>query len=185
MKEHIYLSILILSIPERVNTFLPKLLKSLEPQVEGLPVEIIVLTDNKKRTTGRKRNDAIEIAQGEYVAFVDDDDRVSDKYVNKILNAIISNKPDVVTFNGMYSEPGRESKLVNYGLQNKYGQDENAYYRRPNHLMAHRRENAIKVKYNDVSIGEDDVWANHICEIIETEYKVDDVLYFYDYDPSK
>ena len=185
MKEHIYLSVLILSVPERTVTFLDKLYNNLVKQADGLPVEILVISDNRKRTTGAKRNSAIEIAQGEYVAFVDDDDRVSDDYVQKILNAIISHKPDVVTFNGHYSEKGSAPKLVNYGLANKYGQDETAYYRRPNHLMAHKKENAINVKYNDVSIGEDDVWANHICEIIETEYKIDDVLYFYDYDPSK
>ena len=51
-------------------------------------VELLVLIDNKKRTLGAKRNEMIGLAKGEYVVFIDDDDLVSEDYVESILEAI-------------------------------------------------------------------------------------------------
>ena len=42
--------------------------------------------DNKKRTIGKKRDEMLKLAQGKYVTFVDDDDRISDDYVDEIMN---------------------------------------------------------------------------------------------------
>tara|TARA_B110000208_G_scaffold176584_1_gene223083 strand:- start:731 stop:910 length:180 start_codon:yes stop_codon:yes gene_type:complete len=35
-------------------------------------IEIISIFDNKKRSIGRKRDDALKMAQGKYVTFIDD-----------------------------------------------------------------------------------------------------------------
>lgn len=77
------LSILILSIPSRLSNFLPTLLQNLLKQAEPFKnqVEILTLIDNKVRSIGKKRQNLIDIAEGEYIAFIDDDDRVSDNYI--------------------------------------------------------------------------------------------------------
>jgi glycosyltransferase involved in cell wall biosynthesis len=76
----IKLSILIPSVSERRNTFLPKSLEMLYGQLEGLDaekqkqVEIIYLIDNKTIMLGDKRNLMISMASGKYISFVDCDD---------------------------------------------------------------------------------------------------------------
>jgi hypothetical protein len=65
------LSILVPSVAERRNTFLPKCLDMLYGQIESLStdqkkeVEILFLIDSKERMLGSKRNNLIDIAQGE------------------------------------------------------------------------------------------------------------------------
>jgi len=50
-------------------------------------IEILDCRDNGERSIGWKRNRLIERAQGEFVAFVDDDDTVSDDYLPRICQA--------------------------------------------------------------------------------------------------
>ena len=78
------LSILVCSVHTRYDTFAPKIQKQLYDQYNALSeadqdrVETIVLTDNKKMMLGHKRNTMVEVAQGRYIVFVDDDDRIAD-----------------------------------------------------------------------------------------------------------
>jgi hypothetical protein len=76
----IQLSILTPAVPSRIFQ-LQKLCFELEGQIKGLPVEHLALLDNKRRTVGEKRDALLRAARGRYVAFVDDDDDVSDDYV--------------------------------------------------------------------------------------------------------
>ena len=81
----IKLSILICGITNR--DFSP-LLTHLEKQTQDKPVEILSLVDNKKMKIGRKRNLLVEMSKGEYISFIDDDDWVTDDYVDSILEKI-------------------------------------------------------------------------------------------------
>ena len=75
--KHIKLSILIPSIPSRFDR-VKELVGQLEGQIGGRDdVEIIVFMDNKKRSIGRKRNDIMKLATGQYFSMIDDDDNVS------------------------------------------------------------------------------------------------------------
>jgi len=84
-------SILICGIPERYHLVQPLLHSLLEKQsVARMPdVELLFLMDNKRRPVGAKRNDMLAMAVGEYVSFIDDDDLVSDDYVQKIYRQIV------------------------------------------------------------------------------------------------
>ena len=86
------LSILIPSVPSR-KTQMIELLDSLENQLLSLgrsnDVEILVFYDNKLRTVGAKRNDLLYLAKGEYLAFIDDDDNVSDSYFKLDFHTIV------------------------------------------------------------------------------------------------
>lgn len=61
---------------------------SIENQAYEKPVELLTLYDNRKMSVGRKRSILLSVAQGEYFAFVDDDDRVAPDYVDRLLDAI-------------------------------------------------------------------------------------------------
>ena len=85
------LSILIPSINERAG-MLAGLLRKLEEQINLCQakdkVEIRVSIDNKEKSTGKKRNELLNEALGEWVVFADDDDELADCYVEEILKAL-------------------------------------------------------------------------------------------------
>lgn len=181
MKEdkNILLSILIATIPERRSNFLSRLLDILEPQIKDKPVELLILSDNMKRTIGSKRNTMIDISLGKYVCFIDDDDFVSENYVSSILSKIDENS-DVIVFDGVITTNGNNKKLIKFGKEFKKHNTNDVYFRYPNHLMVHKKEN-IQERYKDVKFGEDADWAERQLKHIKTQSRIDDILYNYDY----
>ena len=174
------LSILICSLLERNQLFLSKLLDIINLQIVDKPVEVLVLSDNAYRPIGTKRNDMLKIAKGEYVCFIDDDDRISDDYVDLILKEIDEYSPDVVVFNAEITFDGENPKLVRYGKEYDFSEREDAYYRHPNHLMVHRKSNIFEF-YKDIKCGEDGEWAYRHLPRIKTQSRIDKILYYYDY----
>lgn len=77
----ILLSVLIPSLPERMDS-LRELLACIPPDPR---VEIIVLMDNRRRQVGAKRNAMMAMAQGRYVAHIDDDELLSPDYLERVL----------------------------------------------------------------------------------------------------
>lgn len=178
--EGIQLSILICSLTERRNVFLDRLLNKLEPQVKDKNVEILVFSDNAKRSIGQKRNDAIKMANGKYICFIDDDDLISDDYVDLILKEIRDWSPDVVVFDALITFDEQRPKLVKYGREFDYCEKEEAYYRHPNHLMVHKKSN-ITEWFKDIKTGEDDEWASRMLDRIVTQSRIEKILYYYEY----
>jgi len=173
------LSILICTLEERKNTFLKRLLEIIKPQIAGKNVEIVILSDNAETKIGSKRNLAIEKSSGDYLCFIDDDDIVSVNYVDLILEKI-KLKPDVISITAKITTNGDNEKLVKMGIEYEHGQFDDVYYRRPNHLSVHRREN-INQKFLDIRTGEDDEWASRRLSEIKTQEKIDEIIYHYDY----
>jgi glycosyltransferase involved in cell wall biosynthesis len=173
------LSILVCGITER--NFTP-LLSHLENQTKNKAVEVLSLVDNKKMSVGRKRNLLLEMSKGDYVSFIDDDDWVTDDYVDQILLKIEENA-DVITFNLARHEDGSSDKIYHYslGIEREYDTD-NAFYRLPNHLMAYKRTIASKALYDDVSSDETHSWFQAIKPYLSTSSSIDKVLYNYRYD---
>jgi glycosyltransferase involved in cell wall biosynthesis len=60
-------------------------------------VEVITEVDNKQITTGAKRNNLLNKAQGKYICFIDDDDHISNDYLRLILEAIESDADCIAT----------------------------------------------------------------------------------------
>ena len=181
------LSILVCSTHNRYNTFLPKILDQLFGQLKQLDqetqkqVEILALVDNKTIMLGTKRNNLIDISKGEYLVFVDDDDRVSDDYISSILSATATN-PDVITFIASVSINGEPPKPCHYSSM--YDADFNqpdSYHRLPNHIMCVRRELAEKVLFKAILYGEDSDYSQRLKPLIKTEQAINRTLYFYDY----
>jgi len=177
------LSILICTTETRVNNFLPVIVQELALQSKDLPVEVLYLGDNKKRSVGQKRNDLIDLAQGEYFTFVDDDDRVAPTYVKDILKQI-EKQPDLITFYAFRMHNGKNDRIVMYDF--RYPKDENKegrYQRMPNHLMCWRKEAVKDFRFIASNYGEDSDWAKRIKTQakIKKVVEIKKVLYYYDF----
>jgi GT2 family glycosyltransferase len=181
------LSILVCSVHTRYKTFLPKIEAQLFDQYATLAeadqerVEIIVLTDNKKLMLGHKRNVMVDIAQGKYIAFVDDDDRIADDYIASLLDATQHNT-DSIVFQAEVSLNGEPSKLCYYSKDYKrdYNHKGN-YYRIPNHICCVKKEVSLKSSFPNILYGEDAGYGKVLLPHLKTEHKIDKVLYYYDY----
>lgn len=181
------LSILVPSVSTRRKTFAPKIAEALFGQHELLHpadrarVEILMLTDAKGVKLGDKRNNMIRMARGEYVVFVDDDDRVTPDYVASLLAATVTGA-DCITFDAMVSLNGGPAQVCHYSME--YDRDHNvtgAYHRLPNHITAVRRLLALSNPFPSLQCGEDAAFARALKPMLTTQHRIDRVLYFYDY----
>jgi hypothetical protein len=181
------LSVLICSTHTRSTTFGPAIQKQVWEQLAALPpeyqdrIEILMLTDNKKQMLGHKRNTMVDMAQGRYVQFIDDDDRIAPDMFRSVLDATASNS-DVITFLAAVSLNGNSPKTCHYSLD--YVEDRNVqhgYERIPNHICAIRRDLARQVSYPHLPYAEDSGYSRLLRPLLQTEHHIDRVLYFYDY----
>lgn len=177
----ILLSILICGLEERKEQY-DRLYKSLKKQlVDGVEIDFFV--DSRENSIGHKRNMLLQSAKGKYVCFIDDDDRISANYVSLILEGL---KKDVdccsltgeITFNG--ENPKKFIHSIEY---HDYFEENEVYFRPPNHLNAIRKSIAEQFHFPEVNHGEDTNWAMHISNsnMLKSEHKITDTIYFYDY----
>ncbi|VVA47931.1 Glycosyl transferase family 2 [Serratia ficaria] len=185
--EDVALSVLIPSVSSRSSTFGRKIQEQIFSQYEALQqadrrrVEILMLTDTKSIQLGDKRNEMVRLAQGEYVAFVDDDDRLEPDYLSSLLKATETGD-DVITFQVMVSLDGHTPRLCRYSLQ--YTQDANTsteYHRIPNHICAVKRRIVQRTPFPSKLCGEDRDYAVDLRPLLKTEHAINRVLYHYDY----
>ena len=186
------LSILMASISSRLASKMPRVFFDLERQAKGKDVEILVLLDDRKRSIGHKRNALVSIAQSEFVAFVDDDDRVAPDYVDALLEKIgDGTRADVIVFNvwvsGYYARLGLSDRLCCYDLRYEHQTLTDRYHRKPNHLMAWRTALVKQESFADSSSGEDTDWAHRMFARFGKQLRqerIDKVLYSYDFDAN-
>lgn len=187
------LSILVPSLPSRFDSHLRTLLDKLNRQTDGRDdVEVLVLTDNKMRSVGLKRDALVKSARGEFCAFVDDDDNVSDDYVSSIIDCIRANPDaDVITFNQVSQVNDGNPYTVRFGLGNPHeeaGTDDSGRWRDirrpPYHVCAWRTELARRHDFADASYGEDRHWAMRAARDARASAHIDKVLHYYFYRDS-
>ena len=146
------------------------------------PVEVLVLLDNKQRSTGLKRDALLQASRGKYVAFVDDDDDVSDNYVREIVKASATNA-GVIVFDSDCFLNGQPGALIthHFGSPN-YQYSPEGFTRGAWHIHAWRGEIARMVPFPDIQNGEDWPWCHAMKSLTATSTKIDEVLYHYRYD---
>ena len=177
----IQLSILTPTIPGRESQLL-KLTEKLQKQIGDLPVEHLSLCDNRKRSIGAKRQSLVDIAQGKYIAFCDDDDDISDNYVEEILKAICVDS-DVITFEQDSFYNDHYSKVV-FGLNNPdQGFTPNGItLRAPWHVCAWKKSNVKTCQFGESNYGEDLVWSRQARRRVLTAFHIAKVLHTYRHD---
>jgi hypothetical protein len=164
-----------------------KLYGELSRQADGLPVEILAFTDNKKRSIGLKRDALVQIATGKYVSFVDDDDETYPCYVAEMLAGCESGA-DVISTVQHASLNGDNKFVVNFGIDND---NEQAYAidgiwqdikRKPFHTCAWKSEIAKKYHFPDIGYGEDWLWCEQLLRDVKTEHKINIPIMCYRWD---
>jgi glycosyltransferase involved in cell wall biosynthesis len=171
------LSILMCGLKDR-EPLLMNLAKILKTQGDGR-IEILANIDAGESSIGKKRNELLYSAKGEYVCFVDDDDMISPYYISKILNGIETN-PDCVGIKGVIVQRNIQPRIFIHSVQYKDWYEENKiYYRCPNHLNPIKREIAKQVGFPDVSYHEDQNFSLRVKDLLKTESFIDEPLYFY------
>jgi hypothetical protein len=173
------LSILIPSVPSRREKA-AKLFDKLSAQAGNEDVEILMLLDNKKRSIGLKRQALLDVARGDYVAFVDDDDDVSANYVKLILDCLWASTPDVVVFDSLCSVNSVLEVYVSHALGNPNEQfNPNGFRRAAWHIHAWRTELARKSTFPDQSGTEDWAWAEPLNKLAASATQIHCPLYHY------
>lgn len=152
-------------------------------------VEVLIDEAPKGKSIGQKRNDLLQQASGEYVCFIDDDDKISDEYIRLVLNAL-HNKPDCLSLRGIITFDGHEPKIFEHSIKySEYRTTTNVitYERYPNHLNVIKSSIAKQFKFPEISFGEDTDWATQIHKsgLLKKEVQIDKVLYYYKFVSNK
>ena len=193
--QDVVFSILIPTLPERIG-FLEKLLEKLHKQLQDKPVELIVFGDNRRRPVGDKRNLMMDICQGEFLTHLDDDDLVSDDYVDCILKQL-GETPDIdVLCISSQADLGDEMPFtVRTSLEfenedsnikkKKIAHNEYDYRpdirRKPWHWCVWKTEIARKGRFPAAFLGEDWIWVQQVIPLCKKEMILDRVLHYYFY----
>jgi glycosyltransferase involved in cell wall biosynthesis len=183
-------SILIPTVPSRWSYF-NRLCSQLLPQIAsdgGGEVELLGFYDNKMRKLGPKRNDMLMLAQGEYLAFIDDDDRIPSDYVATILTTLKEHpEADVVVFEQMCSIRGGTPYKCVYGVEYDYIgiQSDGVWYGKPAHTMVWRSAIAKKHAFPDKNFSEDTDWVKLAVADVKNQVRLAKVLYYYDADDRR
>ena len=186
------LSILTPAIPERLNK-LQRLASLLDPQLRNYPhsVEWLTFIDPRgHRTIGQKRDDLVQLARGQFVAFVDDDDFVSEHYVGSLVESIseilASSEPvDVVTFRQEAIWCGLRSEVrFNLRAGNEAFAPGGVTQRAAWHICAWRSTLAKRFHFEPSNYGEDWGWARHLNLDARTELHLPALLHTYIHDPA-
>lgn len=175
------LSILTPTIPSRAEK-LARLAEKLAKQAEGRPVEHLILSDNRARSIGGKRQALVDIARGDYFAFVDDDDDVSDAYVSQLLGAA-STGADVITFSQRAVVNGHESTVVFRADHRDCPFNVGGItLRAPWHVCCWRKAAVKDCRFGLSNYGEDLEWCVQARKRAETSFHIDAALHEYHHD---
>lgn len=152
-------------------------------------VEILYCTDDKLYSIGWKRNLLLQSATGKYIAFVDDDDILSDDYFKLVMEGIRKDV-DCCSLKGIIYERNSPARHFEHSLRyDKYetvepdpdGFSDRKYLRFTNHLNCIRRSIAKQFKFPGENHGEDTMWATALHEsgLLKTEHYITEPIYFY------
>jgi hypothetical protein len=179
--KHIALSILIPTVPRRYNNVFLDITDKLLRQADNKPVEIIGLFDNRKRCIGAKRNILLDSVQGDYFAFVDDDDDVADNYVDAILSRLRFD-PDLIVFWSHYKGYTTKREYIQkYGINFEKRFADGFYYAPPCHVHVWRTALVKDIKFPVSQYGEDVDWLERATKLVDASkvQSIEQALYVY------
>jgi hypothetical protein len=151
-------------------------------------IEHLVLYDNRARSIGMKRQALLNSARGDFIAFVDDDDDVSEDYVTRLIEAITQHpEADVITFDQAAIYNGKPF-TVHFQLGAKDdklildGPDHQCITRGPWHVCAWRRTKIRHCQFLDTNYGEDAAWVAQARQHVTRAHHINAILHTYRHD---
>ena len=137
-----------------------------------LRIQILTYFDNRETSIGSKRQWLLERASGKYMSFVDDDDDITDAYIED-LNATIQGNYHVMRLRGRIS-PYTFTHSIENSINGKMARGQE-FLRPPNHLNPMMTEVAKILRFKDASRGEDLEWTIRLARsgFLSYEYRSD------------
>lgn len=169
-------SILIPTIPGREKG-LSKLLESIREKVAriapALRYEICLSFDNRDQSIGMKRQKLLQDAKGKYMSFIDDDDDITDAYIEDLVECI-RGQYHTMRLRGQMSQYNFiHSTAMTMTTPMATNDDPPVFQRPPNHLNPMMSDVAKMVSFKDAVHGEDLDWTLSLykTKFLETEYR--------------
>jgi glycosyltransferase involved in cell wall biosynthesis len=138
---------------------------------------------------GTKRNELVEQAQGKYACFIDDDDEIDPEYFVHIGNALEAvPDADCTSLIGKYYVDGEFQKHFYHSVKFKdHMQDNETYYRPPNHLNPILTGYIKQIRFPEKSFGEDLDFTMRLSKsmLIAKEVQLTKPLYSYYFNSKK
>lgn len=187
------LSILIPSIKERglqLERLLDELYRQRNKVYQSHPilgkVEIIFSVTPKfidgGMTVGEKRQSLIELADSNYLCFVDDDEFIAPNYIEEMLRMCYEDK-DICCFRSLM-KCDTYWAVIDMDINHKFNADATPEYitlRRPFHVCAVRSEIAKQFKFPSINNAEDWAWMEQVLTKVETQAKRNIILHQYNH----
>jgi virulence-associated protein VapD len=154
-------SVLIPSLVERKN-MLEGLLASIREKVQRIcpemRVEYCLDVDNRQTSIGAKRERLLQNAKGKYTSFIDDDDNITDAYIEDLWACIQGGYQVMRIYGEMGDHRFMHSAAI--GLQDKMVSGNPPLFQRPpNHLNPILADIAKFSHFKDATYGEDLEWT--------------------------
>ncbi len=175
-KKHDFdFSILIATLEQRrtlFDTLTADLREKFARICPGLRLEILEERDSGQMSVGLKRRRLLERAKGKYVAFIDDDDAVTNEYFEDFLTCF-TEKKDVMRIRGKMHEYTFTNSLETQPHTKMYVNG--VFIRLPNHINPMLAEIARMVTFEDAVRGEDLKWTVDLAKtgLLKTELRSD------------
>lgn len=192
------LSILVPTTTKRAETFFVPMIDTLQDQIDKTgrkDIEILGLLDNYKLSIGEKRNMLLNMARGKFILFIDDDDRVTDDFIQLIVSEILNN-PDVdcICYEMLCTINGSRQIHSKFGIEYEYTKmapwtDKNCnvksnkpelWFGKPSHNMVWASRIAKTQKFPHINTGEDFDWVARVWPKIKKQVKINKIIYYYD-----
>lgn len=177
-------TIMIATIPGREQK-LQSLLTTLREKVSRLApeirLEICLDFDNRESTIGTKRQRLLERAQGKYLCFIDDDDDITDAYVEDFLAMFQGNFHTMRIRGTMREYTFMHSLSVKLSDPMATKDDPPLFQRPPNHLNPMLSDIAKLIRFKSAVYGEDLDWTISLARtgFLHTEYRsADDRIHY-------
>ena len=122
----------------------------------GLRYEITVDFDNREASIGAKRDRLCQGAKGKYIAFIDDDDEITDAYIEDLRDTVRMNSP-VMRLRGQIAQYTFTHSLANR-IDGVMARDD-VFLRPPNHLNPMYADVAKLIHFRDAHRAEDLEWT--------------------------
>jgi hypothetical protein len=183
-QQYMYdVSILICTIPSR-QPFFATLMEEIDKFKKLVDIKVEVVFDMQTDISiGQKRNNLLGRAKGKYSCFVDDDDKITAEYLKVIEDAInIGVDYDCIALNGRYYGQGYFRKAFYHSMKyTEWSEDEDGYYRNPNHLNPMKTSIMRSLMFKSLSHGEDTDFSLRLVSsgLIKTEYTHNVLQYHY------
>jgi hypothetical protein len=162
--------ILVPTIPARA-AMLQRLMLALNHQIQNHPgasVHVVHDLPDRKETIGEKRARAVAESTADYVAFVDDDDLVSRRYLDVIM-PLLDRRPDCCGITVAYYQDGKFQSEFEHSLRHRDNPGWSGRRRTPHHLCPIRRDIATEIPFPAQNWGEDYAFAMAILPSLQVE----------------